>query len=283
MKSIRNNLNNIIQKMLYPTYNEHWLFQLRFGWRQQVTIKTLETRVKFSAKSAASKRFFFPRATRGNLYEAPIVAELEKRCQPDTCFLDVGANLGFYSILAAQIAFKGTIHAFEIDPELVTEILRNRVLNGFDNLIVVSGAVWDTDGELFTFGMDQAGDKTTNVVQQTNAKAPVVATSLTLDSYCEHYQLRPNIVKIDVEGAEYHVLQGMKNILAGVDSLFLEIHPQLLQRFGNSVGDIQRFLDPYGFNVTRMDGYRRLNSKLKYTPLKEFSTLEKNVMLLCER
>jgi len=78
--------------------------------------------------------------------------------------------------------------------------------------------------------------------------------SVTLDGFCSRQGLRPDLMKIDVEGAELHVLRGARNVLADSRPLiYCEIHPQQMANCGGSVNELTGLLSETGYDVTPLD------------------------------
>jgi len=145
----------------------------------------------------------------------------------DMVFVDVGAQYGYYTFLAAARCKK--VIAFEPDDSLswsTKHLLRNVQLNDADNVVV----------ERLAVGSDTI---------QREYDADVV----TLDDYLDGEHV--DCIKIDVEGAEMDVLLGAKEtIMECRPYLGVEVH-NLLPDFGYSKDDISIFLDDMGYNVSR--------------------------------
>lgn len=114
-------------------------------------IGVADRQLQFDTQSAIAKRWFYPRYASGTPHEPPIVQWLIERFTGDTLFLDVGANVGFYSMLASEFCLTGRVIALEIDPTLVAEIRNNVLVNKFDNTEVICGGAWERDGDVLGF------------------------------------------------------------------------------------------------------------------------------------
>ncbi|MFH1210103.1 MAG: FkbM family methyltransferase [archaeon] len=137
---------------------------------------------------------------------------------PDSItFFDLGANLGYYSLLVAKISNKSSIFAFEPNPDVLPLLRRNKRRN----IVIVPKAVSNYNGtsEFYSTGKIDSGISTLNLknIKASNLdwkiKKILKVEILTLDSFCEKNNIIPNFLKIDVEGAEMSVLEGSKNIL----------------------------------------------------------------------
>lgn len=154
---------------------------------------------------------------------------------------DIGANVGIFSIFPSRIGCNVT--AFEPDPGFASRLQRNIDLNGQD-IQVREVAIGADNGQatLYTDGVDGMSPGLTKNDEEERGKVSVESVQAdTLDME------PPDVVKIDVEGAEADVLRGMTNILESVEIVFVEIHPEMLPRFGDSIDDVILPLEAGGF------------------------------------
>ena len=157
---------------------------------------------------------------------------------------DVGANIGVFSLFAARA--NAQVHSFEPDPGFAKRLRRNIYLNGQDGSITIHEmALNDTNGQitLYTDGVDgmspglsegDSEDREEVVVDQQRGDA------LNLQS--------PDLLKIDVEGAEGGVIRGMTDILESIDMIVVELHQTMLPRFGDEPKDVKKFIVSHGFS-----------------------------------
>jgi FkbM family methyltransferase len=138
---------------------------------------------------------------------------LARHLPPGGVFVDVGASVGFFSLLGARLVGPtGRVVAFEPQPAAVASIGRNVEVNGFANVDVVQAAVGRAEEELFLRGVGTATAYLSEAVDSGGMRVQVTS----LDTYFEHQEgCQPNLVKIDVEGHEHDVLLGMRSHLAG--------------------------------------------------------------------
>ena len=135
-------------------------------------------------------------------------------------FFDVGANVGFYTLLAARaVGPTGRVVAFEPHPENVAALERNVLLNGFENVVVVPKAASGGAGRALL----EAGNRAT---AKLGAPRGLEVETIALDDFVTaHPDLRPAVVKIDVEGHELDVLEGFRRTLEqSAPILLCEMH-----------------------------------------------------------
>jgi FkbM family methyltransferase len=156
---------------------------------------------------------------------------------PGDVVYDVGANIGWYSLLAARVVGPtGRVVAFEPSLENALIARRNAAVNGLSNITVVPAALTDREGWM-TFlqkgSLQGRLEQDESVAQaQRHAKQNARSTGrtlvpiTTLDSWLAHTgEPAPSIVKIDVEGAEVGVLRGMEETMRKArPTLIIELH-----------------------------------------------------------
>lgn len=142
-------------------------------------------------------------------WEAWITVELMRHIRTGAHVIDVGANCGYYSIMAAALAGpEGRVLAVEPQPRLAECIRRSRRVNGFSGLDVVEAAVTDKVGKatLSVLPNDLGGASLTD-----RGGEHIETMTTTVDALVEVSQLggRLDLIKIDAEGAELDIWHGM--------------------------------------------------------------------------
>jgi FkbM family methyltransferase len=176
------------------------------------------------------------------------IAELK---QGDT-FVDIGANIGYYSILASQeIGQSGMAYSFEPSFREYRRLLNGILLNGVTNIMPFNFAISDFCGHNnFLIESDHTGMNKLNISTLTNSLSITVPTfsfdSIVINQCIEKIDL----MKIDVEGAEFLVLSGMKETLAArkVKVIVVEITPKFLNEFGHNKDQIYSLMESFGFS-----------------------------------
>jgi FkbM family methyltransferase len=169
----------------------------------------------------------------------PVVQDcIAERLRPGGCFIDVGADVGFFSLLAARLAGPGgRVIAIEPVPAHADLIKANATLNRFDNVTIVTAAAG---------AVNRTGAMIT-------AHPPV--PMLTLDGLVSHLGLPPpSMIRIDVEGAEIEVLAGMSDTLwrHHPDILF-EIDARSADEAASRYAKMSEALTHYGYEVRRLE------------------------------
>jgi FkbM family methyltransferase len=150
--------------------------------------------------------------------------------QPGHVFFDVGANVGYYSMLAARrCGPRGSVVAIEPSPRNVAFLYRHVHLNRLSTIEILPLAVAESLGlEVFSAGNNCAVGHLTGaaseVVDNAHRSTCTVAATTSLDFLSERLGLHPDVVKIDVEGAELRVLKGAERILQRGPHILLSVH-----------------------------------------------------------
>lgn len=165
-------------------------------------------------------------------YEPELETTLTRLLTPDTQFLDLGANQGYWSLMAARMT--PHVVAVEAVPPTYERLRENCRLNG-DVFRTLHAAIWHTDGEhlkIVTHTRRHAGasiiDRRDKVGQSGYTEHEV--ESMTIDTLADRIRLRPDVptvIKLDVEGAETAALEGARSVLSGGNCVLLyEDHGQ---------------------------------------------------------
>ncbi len=148
----------------------------------------------------------------GNL-EVEVQEALVRRLGPGDVVYDIGANLGFFSLIAARLVGpEGRVFAFEPAPENVEAIRSNAELNRIDNVVVIPCAVSSRAGTArLQIVDDQSWSRLEEFGEHPDTERVLEVETVAIDDLVESGELPPPaLVKIDVEGAELAVLDGMR-------------------------------------------------------------------------
>ena len=176
----------------------------------------------------------------------------ESLVKDDFIILDIGANAGYYSLIAAAKLRTGQVHAFEPSSPARKEFEKNISLNGFMNIHVSPLAVTDKKDKLTFFISDpnNIGMSGLKAAENFSGNTETV-NSISIDEWIRTENiLKVNMIKIDIEGAEMKALQGMKEALRSFQPIiFIEINTGLLTKYENSPADIYQLLRSFEYNA----------------------------------
>lgn len=187
---------------------------------------------------------YVARGIKNTIDETPLKLLTNLSKNADILF-DVGGNIGVIAmILAGKMKAGSVIYSFEPAP-LSFKYLKDtaRVQKGKAKIIPVNLAVSNNNDKLY-FTND--GNSCTNHISTADEAGTISIDSITIDSFCKANNVIPQVIKIDIEGAEYWALQGMQQTLKTNNcQVLVEIHTGFLldnnitsEMFGNLVDSI---------------------------------------------
>jgi FkbM family methyltransferase len=216
------------------------------------------------------------------VYERFETEIFQKNIKMGDTVIDVGANLGYYTAIAARLTGdKGLVYAIEPEPVNFSYLKKTTELNGFANIFCCQVGISDHNGigELY-LSKDNKGD---HRIYATSARDSVSIKIVRLDDFVKEYNInKVDVIKMDIQGAEGLALLGMNDVLVKNKTIkiFIEFWPQGLAI--TQIDGLTFFnkLKSYGFNIYEIDEidkklklielYQKLNSSIygsKYTNL----------------
>jgi len=189
--------------------------------------------------------------TEGLNYEPAVTEYLKQILENENlCFLDVGAHYGYYTVYVSKINPNTRIHSFEPGAKHLQVLKQNLQLNNVASNIYDIALSDETKEVLFS-------DRTMKVEGKVETET---IKAITFDELNAQESINPEVVKIDVHGAEGKVLHGMKNSLRDtIKYLFIEIHASHLL-VDYSYKQILDVLLNSGFKLFELDNFRDTTS-----------------------
>jgi len=190
--------------------------------------------------------------------ERPVQEALARHLRPDDVFYDIGANTGFFSLIAARfVGTAGSVYSFEPVAENAATVRRNSHLNHIPNLKVFEVAVGRHSGnaELLLTEWDGGSTLSTSAVKTLEPVSKRTVRVVSLDDFIRAENLRqPNFVKIDVEGVEMEVLQGMsKTITERKPVLLYEVDDGNKESFDRRWKELDDYVAAFEYRVTHLE------------------------------
>lgn len=188
-----------------------------------------------------------------NLLERPVTRLLAQLCRPGMIVADVGANIGFYSLLMArQVGQTGYVWAFEPDPGNFAALKHNIQANGYRNISPINSAVGATSGsgQLYTSRAHNGDHR----IYPTGQRPAIPIQMVALDQFFAPEQ-RLDLIKMDIQGAEGAALRGMQLLLRRLPHLviLMEFWPMGLRQAGSDPEAVLKDLLALGGTVERLD------------------------------
>jgi FkbM family methyltransferase len=188
--------------------------------------------------------------------EVPIQDALAAHLKPGDVMYDVGANVGFFSLLAARLVGpSGKVVAFEPVPANAAAIRRNAALNHFSKLEVVEAAVGDREGEIELILTRHPGGA--SIIPDTPSPDIIGRTRVPIVRLDDQVRVAkvppPRFVKIDVEGAESAVLRGMEWIArTHRPAIVCELDDASVQAVDGKIAGVRELLTSWGYRVEQL-------------------------------
>ncbi len=187
------------------------------------------------------------------VWEPAMSERIARYLRPGDVCLDFGANIGYFSLLAARmVGPSGRVVAFEPVPSIVAKLRANIAANGFANIDVQPVVASDVDAEFEVFcgPASNSGTSGTEPVAG-GASEGLVNSVVAAHAVPRELWERVRLVKIDVEGHEMRVLLGLKSlldVLATDAAVVVEVAPGRLRSHGESAEALMSFMTSRGFS-----------------------------------
>lgn len=179
---------------------------------------------------------------------------------PGEVFWDVGANIGFFTLLAAAcLKGKGLVVALEPAPAAWEQLQRNLRLNPWTNIVTLPVAASDREGTATLYFTPRGADGGANLYAALPKQSGSTSVpTLPLDTLRAREGLPyPHFLKVDVEGAEYAALQGARDILAaGRPLLLVELKEERMQAGGWAAHQLEEYLRDFGYRPAGLERRR---------------------------
>ncbi len=185
-------------------------------------------------------------------YEQPQTSRILSHLRPGMTFVDVGANVGYYSAMASSIVGTGRVVSYEPNPYSFDRLSGWIQANQAKNITPVCVALGGEEGTLTTH-FAEADNHTASLVPgllPSESRETTVVAVKTLDSEAERLGLgHIDVMKIDVDGYESEVFKGSSKLLeeGRIGAILCEFSVHWLAEVGSSSDELQRFFVSRGF------------------------------------
>ncbi len=186
------------------------------------------------------------------VWEPDVTSWISGRLEPGDTFVDVGANVGYFTLLASTlVGGSGSVVAVEPSPALFARLHDNLERNRVRNVRPVNLAASDGPGRVIVFSGPVTDPGLTTTLPQTELAVEAEVDAQPLSEMLSTHEVRnARLVKIDVEGAEHGVVSGMDPLLAEGRAdleVLVEIHPSQLARVDKTPEDVLAVFLKAGF------------------------------------
>jgi FkbM family methyltransferase len=206
---------------------------------------------------------------RGSLHPEHTSFLLTLSFADDDVILDIGANIGWYSIvLKHNIRPKVTFYAFEPEPLNFELLTKNIAHNHITNIEAVNKAVAEKSGQstLFLYHPKNSGRHSLlDINPQTNKSIQV--ETVNIEDFLKGQGIdfkKIKLIKIDIEGYEVFALKNASALLQQLPYMFIEYSPILIRQGGQDPAHFIRWLSDFGFNFYNIDGGKPLARSVEF-------------------
>jgi FkbM family methyltransferase len=180
-------------------------------------------------------------------------APINRRLEPGDAIVDIGANVGVFSLWAASIWPNAKVFAVEPSPQMFRYLEHNVATSRLKNVTTVQAACSGRNGKgtLYRRGMEAMNTLYTRDNYGSTFDAMTTVSLFTLDNLFARYSIRVcRLLKLDCEGAEYEILfNASPETLATISAVSMEYHVGLN---GHHAAQLEEFLRAHGFHVDLM-------------------------------
>lgn len=156
---------------------------------------------------------------------------------PGDVVLECGGHHGLTAVVISKwVGSKGHVHTFEPNPDNQAILQKNIEINSATNVTIVPNAVGEKDGSIMI-----SHSSSNSYILKGKEQAGIEVAIVKADDFLH---LKPTVIKIDVEGFETDVLKGATEILKTLPKLAIELHPDMMGRYGTSVKELLSLISP---------------------------------------
>ena len=190
--------------------------------------------------------------------ERPVQEALGQQLHPGDVFFDIGANLGFFSLIGAKrVGSTGCVYSFEPVAGNAVSVRENVRLNGLDNVGLFEVAVGRSSGsaELLLTEWNGGASLSSSAVKPSDPVSRRNVRVVALDDFIPAEKLRmPTFVKIDVEGLELEVIQGMTKTIATARPILLyEVDDEKKDSFLRRWAELDEYVERLGYQIIHLE------------------------------
>lgn len=164
-------------------------------------------------------------------YEPEDIPHFKNLMKGRKTFFDVGANIGYYSYLAAANGIKKIV-AFEFTPAYSSFVKKGFEANKIP-------------GEVVACGVGNPGEYSAYADPLASASGKLIS----LDMYAKNTGVYPDVIKMDIEGYELDALRNAHEILLRKPAIYISIHPRFLNNRGQNADEVVKLLMEHGYKI----------------------------------
>jgi len=201
-------------------------------------------------------------------FKEPSRMILYKLVKDGSIIMDIGANVGDISMHFAQYTGdKGQVHSFEPDPTNFSRITKNLSLNNFKNIQLNNVGLGSQQAHLKMIVRDEHNRGMNQLVKEKVKEGEIGIEIIKLDDYIAAKGIiHIDLIKIDVEGFDFEVLNGASNTLDTIKpDLFIELDDRCLKKQGSSARELVAFLNSKSYLIEHAETAEKISTGMDFT------------------
>jgi FkbM family methyltransferase len=187
-------------------------------------------------------------------WEPKVVRAITDIVKPGMTVIDIGAHIGYYTLLFAKcVGPGGRVFAFEPFPGNFALLQRNINLNNLKNVQLMREAIFSRTQQMTISAPEDEPNPGSGSMHEEAGQRQYQVEAITLDDFCDRLALQPDVVKMDIEGAEYDALLGARKAIGLCrPKLLIELH-----HFDGNVGaaPAPKLLTEWGYQVKWVENW----------------------------
>ncbi len=194
------------------------------------------------------------------VYEPEMVQAISTLLEEGDCFIDLGGNEGYFSIIASNcVGRNGSVYCIEPQARLWPVIMQNASENAVSNLTIIPHGISDVTGcaDITLYPSLNTGASSLVSTYRSKIYPKQKIRLFTLDEIILQYEMTEvKLMKIDIEGYEINALKSALRSLKNkiIKNIIVEIHPEQLRQLGQSVDELHELLREIGYQYKNYCG-----------------------------
>lgn len=235
-------LNDILSKQDIMEKSDKWFDRRNINKEDVAEVNIADCVARFYRKTETEKGRI--RMVQG---ESDIITHMVNNIEDGDIIYDIGANVGTHTLLLANSFPESVVVAFEPEENNFERLQENMKINNAENVMSVKRAVFD---EETTLQMSKEGDEAGHGHHYISDDGNMEIDTIAEDGIRERLISEPDVIKVDVEGAELRALLGLGSLLDNVKHLYVEVHPERMKnRYGDDDDELLALLELREFTV----------------------------------
>jgi FkbM family methyltransferase len=223
----------------------------------------------------------------GGIFEPLETTYFSNEIKENDIILDIGANIGYYTLLFAQrVGDGGHVYAFEPEPQNFELLKKNVQTSGYRNVTLINMAVSDTTSKLRLY-LNKKNKADHRIFDWQDRRKFIEIDSTRLDDYFSDFTGDIAFIKMDIQGAEYRALSGMLSLLARnpKTTIVMEFEPQSLLLSGIEPRICLELLLKQGFTLYNINNKNGSIHKIDFKELLNIYTPDKrhHTNIICKK